>query len=57
MIELSEIIMALWFLPVTAFIIVLLGAVFGLFFGLLSSLFSMFKPVSGQRRKPVEISS
>ena len=49
MIELSDIIIALWFLPVTAFIILLLVTVFGILYSLLH----MFKPVAGQRRKPI----
>lgn len=51
MIELSDIVIALWFLPVTAFILLLLVAVFGILY----SLFYVFKPGAGQRAKPMKM--
>jgi hypothetical protein len=51
MIELSDIVIALWFLPVTAFILLLIVA----FFGILYSLFYLFKPGAGHKGKPMKM--
>lgn len=49
MIDLSEVIVALWFYPALAMIFVLIVAIFGVLFSLLK----VFKPVAGQKRKPI----
>lgn len=51
MIELSDIVIALWFLPVTAFILLLIVTVFGILY----SLFYVFKPGAGHRSKPMKM--
>lgn len=50
MYDINQLIVALWFLPVIFFIILPL---FIACFGVLSSLFDVFKPVAGQERKPI----
>ena len=53
MIDLSEIVVALWFYPAAALIFVVILAVIGFLFSLLK----VFMPVAGQKRKPIKNSS
>ena len=48
--EFSEIIVALWIYPAAAMVFVLVVAIFGFLFHLLK----VFKPVAGQKKKPIE---
>ena len=50
MFNVNELIVFLWFLPVIFFIILPL---FIACFGVLYSLFDVFKPIAGQERKPI----
>ena len=50
MLEVNQLIVALWFLPVVFFIILPL---FIACFGVLYSMFDVFKPDAGQQRKPI----
>ena len=50
MIDLSEIIVALWFYPVVAMCIVIFVAVLGFHFSFLK----VFKPVAGQKRTSIK---
>ena len=50
MIDLSEIVVALWFYPAAALIFVVILAVIGSLFSLLK----VFMPVAGQKRKPIK---
>ena len=51
MMEIDQIIVSLWFLPVILFIILPL---FVTCFGILYSMFDVFKPVAGQDKKPIK---
>jgi len=51
MIGIDQVIVALWFLPVVLFILLPL---FVSIFGLLYSMFDVFKPIAGQERKPIQ---
>ena len=53
MIDLSEIIVGLWFYPAVALLFVVLVAVIGFLY----SLVKVFMPVAGQKRKPIKNSS
>ena len=50
MMDMNQLIVILWFLPVICFIVLPL---FVACFGVLYALFDVFKPIAGQERKPL----
>ena len=53
MIDLSEIIVGLWFYPAAALLFVVIVALMGFLY----SLVKVFMPVAGQKRKPIKKST
>ena len=51
MLDVNQLIVIFWFLPVVFFIILPL---FVACFGILYALFDVFKPIAGQERKPIQ---